>query len=70
MDNTETQSLQLNDYFLTDFNAQYEFKIAKQEVSLQFLLNNILTKNYVNNGFVYDGYAYGRNFMLGLMFKS
>ena len=45
LDNTETQSLQLNDYFLTDFNAQYEFKIAKQEVSLQFLLNNIFDKN-------------------------
>ena len=73
LDNTETQSLQLNDYFLTDFNAQYEFKIAKQDVSLQFLLNNIFDKNYVNNGFVYDGPYYyaqaGRNFMLGLMFK-
>ena len=73
LDNTETQSLQLNDYFLTDFNAQYEFKIAKQEVSLQFLLNNIFDKKYVNNGFVYGGPYYyaqaGRNFMLGLMFK-
>lgn len=73
LDNTETQSLQLNDYFLTDFNAQYEFKIAKQDVSLQFLLNNIFDKNYVNNGFVYDGPYYyaqaGRNFMIGLSFK-
>ena len=70
LDNTETQSLQLNDYFLTDFNAQYEFKIAKQDLSLQFLLNNIFDKKYVNNGFVYDGPYYyaqaGRNFMLGL----
>ena len=73
LDNTETQSLQLNDYFLTDFNAQYEFKIAKQDVSLQFLLNNIFDKKYVNNGFVYDGPYYyaqaGRNFMIGLSFK-
>lgn len=73
LDNTETQSLQLNDYFLTDFNAQYEFKIVKQEVSLQFLLNNIFDKKYVNNGFVYDGPYYyaqaGRNFMLGLNVK-
>ena len=73
LDNTETQSLQLNDYFLTDFNAQYEFKIAKQEVSLQFLLNNIFDKKYVNNGFVYGGPYYyaqaGRNFMLGLNFR-
>ena len=70
LDNTETQSLQLDDYFLTDFNAQYEFKIAKQDLSLQFLLNNIFDKKYVNNGFVYDGPYYyaqaGRNFMLGL----
>ena len=27
---------------------------CKQEMSLQFLLNNILIKKYVNNGFVYD----------------
>ena len=70
LDNTETKELQLKDYFLTDFNAQYEFKIAKQEISLQFLLNNIFNKKYVNNGFVYDGPYYyaqaGRNFMLGL----
>ena len=73
LDNTETKELQLKDYFLTDFNAQYEFKIAKQEISLQFLLNNIFNKKYVNNGFVYYGPYYyaqaGRNFMLGLNFR-
>ena len=73
LDNTETESLSLKDYFLTDFNAQYSFKISKQEVSLQFLLNNIFNKKYINNGFVYDGPYYyaqaGRNFMLGVSFK-
>lgn len=73
LDNTETKELQLKDYFLTDFNAQYELKIAKQEVSLQFLLNNIFNKKYVNNGFVYEGPYYyaqaGRNFMIGVNFK-
>ena len=73
LDNTETKELQLKDYFLTDFNAQYEFKIAKQEVSVQFLLNNIFNRKYVNNGFVYEGSYYyaqaGRNFMLGFSFK-
>ena len=73
LDNTETKELQLKDYFLTDFNAQYEFRIAKQEMSLQFLLNNIFDKKYVNNGFVYYGPYYyaqaGRNFMLGLNFR-
>ena len=73
LDNTEKEELSLKDYFLTDFNAQYQFKISKQEVSLQFLLNNIFNKKYVNNGFVYDGPYYyaqaGRNFMLGLNFR-
>lgn len=73
LDNTETKELQLKDYFLTDFNAQYEFKIAKQEVNLQFLLNNIFNKKYVNNGFVYYGPYYyaqaGRNFMIGVSFR-
>ena len=73
LDNTETESLSLKDYFLTDFNAQYQFKISKQEVSLQFLLNNIFNKKYLNNGFVYDGPYYyaqaGRNFMVGFTYK-
>ena len=73
LDNTEKEELSLKDYFLTDFNARYEFKIAKQDLSLQFLLNNIFDKKYVNNGFVYDGPYYyaqaGRNFMLGLNFR-
>ena len=73
LDNTEKEELSLKDYFLTDFNAQYQFKISKQEVSLQFLLNNIFNKKYVNNGFVYYGPYYyaqaGRNFMLGLNFR-
>jgi iron complex outermembrane receptor protein len=73
LDNTEAEALSLKDYFLADFNAQYSFKIAQQEVSLQFLLNNIFNKKYVNNGFVYEGPYYyaqaGRNFMIGMSFK-
>ena len=73
LDNTEKEELSLKDYFLTDFNAQYQFKISKQEVSLQFLLNNIFNKKYVNNGFVYYGPYYyaqaGRNFMIGVNFR-
>ena len=73
LDNLDSLANQLKDYFLTDFNAQYEFKIVKQEVSVQFLLNNIFNKKYVNNGFVYGGPYYyaqaGRNFMLGLNFR-
>lgn len=73
LDNTQTESLRLKDYFLTDFNMQYNFKVAKNTVSIQFLLNNIFNKKYVNNGFVYDGPYYyaqaGRNYMIGFTWK-
>lgn len=73
LDNTETQSLQLDDYLLTDFNAQYDFKIAKHEVALKLLVNNIFNQKYVNNGYVYNGPVYfsqaGTNFMFGISWK-
>lgn len=73
LDNTQTQDLQLNDYLLTDFNAQYDFKIKKQEVALKLLINNILDQKYVNNGYVYNGPVYfsqaGINFMFGISWK-
>ena len=73
LDNTETEALSLKNYFLSDFNAQYSFKIAKQDVSFQFLLNNVFNKKYINNGFVYNGPYYyaqaGRNFMIGMSLK-
>lgn len=73
LDNTETQDLQLKDYFLTDFNAQYQFKIAKNDVALKLLVNNIFNQKYVNNGYVYDGPVYfsqaGTNFMFGISWK-
>lgn len=73
LDNTETQSLQLDDYLLTDFNAQYDFKIAKHEVALKILVNNIFNQKYVNNGYVYNGPVYfsqaGTNFMFGISWK-
>lgn len=73
LDNTQTQDLQLNDYLLTDFNAQYDFKIKKQEIALKLLVNNILDQKYVNNGYVYNGPVYfsqaGTNFMFGISWK-
>lgn len=73
LDNTETQDLQLKDYFLTDFNAQYQFKISKQDIALKLLVNNIFNQKYVNNGYVYDGPIYfsqaGANFMFGISWK-
>lgn len=73
LDNTQTQDLQLKDYLLTDFNAQYDFKINRQEVALKLLVNNILDQKYVNNGYVYNGPVYfsqaGTNFMFGISWK-
>ncbi|OCK52181.1 TonB-dependent receptor [Chryseobacterium sp. CBo1] len=73
LDNTETADLQLKDYLLTDFNAQYQFKISKHDVALKLLVNNIFDQKYVNNGYVYNGPIYfaqaGTNFMFGISWK-
>ena len=73
LDNTQMQDLQLKDYLLTDFNAQYDFKIKKHEVALKLLVNNIFNQKYVNNGYVYNGPIYfsqaGTNFMFGISWK-
>lgn len=73
LDNTETQNLLLKDYFLTDFNVQYDFKISKHDVALKLLVNNIFDQKYVNNGYVYNGPIYfaqaGTNFMFGISWK-
>ncbi|RNA61244.1 TonB-dependent receptor [Chryseobacterium nematophagum] len=74
LNNTEDQNLQLKDYFLTDFNAQYQFKISNNDISLKVLVNNIFNKKYVNNGSVWEGEPYfftqaGTNFMFGISWK-
>lgn len=74
LDNTEDRNLQLEDYFLTDFNAQYRFKIKNNDVALKLLVNNLFNKKYVNNGAVSEGEPYfysqaGTNFMFGISWK-
>lgn len=74
LDNTEDRNLQLKDYMLIDFNAQYQFKIANNDIALKLLVNNLFNKKYVNNGAVYDGEPYyfsqaGTNFMFGISWK-
>ncbi len=71
LDNTETESLKLADYLLSDFNAKYTLNLNKTSVDFKLLVNNIFNKKYVNNGYVYDGDPYyfaqaGRNFMFGV----
>lgn len=74
LDNTGNKNLELKDYFLTDFNAQYQFKIGSNDIALKLLVNNLFNKKYVNNGAVYDGDPYyfsqaGTNFMFGISWK-
>ncbi|MCJ8154492.1 TonB-dependent receptor [Chryseobacterium sp. SSA4.19] len=74
LDNSEDENLQLKDYFLMDFNAQYQFKIKNNDIALKLLVNNILNRKYVNNGSVWEGSpSYfsqaGTNFMFGISWK-
>ncbi|MBP2618240.1 TonB-dependent receptor [Chryseobacterium jejuense] len=75
LDNTEDKNLELKDYLLTDFNAQYQFKIGRNDIALKLLVNNLFNKKYVNNGSVnedgsplYFAQA-GTNFMFGISWK-
>lgn len=70
LDNTENSGLMLNDYFLMDFNGSYQFQLFKNQASVQFFIQNLLNRSYINNGYVYDATAYyypqaTRHFMLG-----
>ena len=74
LDNTNNENLKLNDYLLTDFNAKYSLILKGTEVDFKLLINNILNKKYVNNGYVYDQNPYyfsqaGTNFMFGMSLK-
>lgn len=75
LDNTEDKNLELKDYLLTDFNAQYQFKLGHNDIALKLLVNNLFNKKYVNNGSVgedgsplYFAQA-GTNFMFGISWK-
>lgn len=75
LDNTEDKNLELKDYFLTDFNAQYQFTIGNNNIALKLLVNNLFNKKYVNNGSINDEgnplyFAQaGTNFMFGISWK-
>lgn len=74
LDNTNTESLKLADYFLTDLNARYTLKLKRTEVDFKLLVNNIFNKKYVNNGFVDEKNPFyfsqaGTNFLFGMSFK-
>lgn len=74
LDNTNNDDLTTPAYYLADFNATYNFDVKRVNVGVQFLLNNIFNKKYVNNGYTWGTTPYyfaqaGTNFMLGLSLK-
>ena len=75
MNNMESPEAKLGDYFVQDLNLSYEIKPNKFFKSIAFngLINNILNKSYVSNGYMYDLTPYyypqaGINFLVGVNF--
>jgi iron complex outermembrane receptor protein len=73
MNNIETANAKLPSYFVNDLNVSFEVKPKSVFKSIVFngLVNNILNKEYVSNGYMYDVYPYyypqaGINFLVGL----
>jgi len=76
LDNTETESLTLDPYFVNDLRLGYSFKPKGiKSIDLSLLVNNIFNEEYESNGATYgDGVAYyfpqaGTNFMAMLTLK-
>ncbi|MCZ8197862.1 MAG: TonB-dependent receptor [Flavobacterium sp.] len=76
MNNIESSESKLESYFVNDLNITYEYKTKSVFKSIVFsgLINNILDKKYVSNGYMYDIYPYyypqaGINFLAGITLK-
>jgi iron complex outermembrane receptor protein len=76
MNNIELPAAKLADYFVNDLNVSYEIKPRSifKSIIITGLVNNILDKKYVSNGYMYDVYPYyypqaGINFLAGLTLK-
>jgi len=76
MNNIELPAAKLANYFVNDLNVSYEIKPKSvfKSILVTGLVNNILDKKYVSNGYMYDVYPYyypqaGINFLLGLSLK-
>lgn len=76
LNNIESESAKLPDYFINDFNLSYEIKPKTIFKSIVFsgIANNFLNKKYISNGYMYDIYPYyypqaGTNFLIGMTLK-
>jgi len=76
MNNIESSEAKLASYFVNDLNIGYEIKPKSvfKSIIITGLVNNILDKKYVSNGYMWDVYPYyypqaGINFLVGLTLK-
>ena len=76
LNNIELDAARLPDYFVNDLNISYEWKPKSIFKSILFtgLCNNMLGKQYISNGYMYDVTPYyypqaGRNFLGGMTLK-
>ena len=76
MNNIELPAAKLTDYFVNDLNIAYEIKPKSvfKSIIVTGLVNNVLDKKYVSNGYMWDVYPYyypqaGINFLAGLTLK-
>jgi iron complex outermembrane receptor protein len=76
MNNIELPAAKLANYFVNDLNIAYEIKPKSvfKSIVITGLVNNILDKKYVSNGYMWDVYPYyypqaGINFLAGLTLK-
>jgi iron complex outermembrane receptor protein len=76
MNNIELPSAKLADYFVNDLNVSYEIKpkTVFKSIMITGMVNNILDKKYVSNGYMWDVYPYyypqaGINFLACLTLK-
>ena len=55
MGNTDQPNSILESYFVNDLNITYSLQPEKifQSISINFLINNILNKEYISNGYYY-----------------
>ena len=60
LDNTESESRKLDDYYVQDLRMIYTLKFPViREANLIFQLNNVFNRKYVPNGYTYSSYSGG-----------
>lgn len=76
LNNLNDKKAYLPDYFINDFNFNWDIPVADalKEISFSVVCNNIFNRKYVSNGYNYEGTNYyypqaGANFLAGISLK-